>query len=133
MARLSIAIQGESKMHKTEVDLVPAACVLDELSRTDGQPSERVMPIAILGATELSQDADGVCTTRSPHWDVRAYVDHGIAGTTRASCAIVSPPTEAPLRFSQLSGDLARIVERGCRMPTHSRLISGSANSECLT
>lgn len=50
-------------MHKTEVDLVPAACVLDELSHTDGQPSERVMPIAILGATELSQDADGVCTT----------------------------------------------------------------------
>ncbi|PDT73986.1 hypothetical protein CO675_27840 [Bradyrhizobium sp. C9] len=133
MARLSIAIQGGSKMHRTEVDLVLAACALDELSCIDGQPSETVMPIVTLGAAELPQDADRVWTTQSPHWDVRAYVDHGIAGTTRASCAIVSPPTMTPFRVGLLSRGLASKVERGCRMPTHSRLINGSANSECLT
>ncbi|MGN8544580.1 hypothetical protein ACQPTN_05980 [Bradyrhizobium sp. 13971] len=60
MARLSIAIQGGSKMHRTEVDLVLAACALDELSCIDGQPSETVMPIVTLGAAELPQDADRV-------------------------------------------------------------------------
>lgn len=120
-------------MHRTEVDLVLAACAIDELSRIDGQPSETVMPIVILGAAELSQDADRVCTTQSPHCDVRANLDHGIAGTTRASCAIVSPPTMAPFRFSLLSRGLARKAECGCSMPTHSRLINGSANRERLT
>ncbi|WP_194456230.1 hypothetical protein [Bradyrhizobium sp. CCBAU 53421] len=120
-------------MHKTEVDLVIGACALDELSRVDGRPSETVMPIVILGAAELAQDADRGCTTQSPHWDVRAYLDHGIAGTTRASCAIAAPPTMAPFRFSLFSRGLARKAECACRMPTHSRLINGSANSECLT
>lgn len=101
-------------MHRTEVDVVLAACAIDELSRIDGQPSDAVMPDRLIGM--------------SGHMSTMAS-----AGTTRASCAIVSPLTMAPFRFGLLSRGLARKAERGCRAPTHSRLTNGSANSECLT
>ncbi|MGY4158160.1 hypothetical protein ACVINW_004002 [Bradyrhizobium sp. USDA 4461] len=91
MARLSIAIQGVSKMHKTEVDLVPAGRALDELSRIDGQPSDTAAPIVILDAAEPLHRADRLWSIQPPHWDVRAYVDDGLAETTRVSCAIVWP------------------------------------------
>ncbi len=78
MARLFIAIQGVSKMHRTEVELVPVACALDELARVDGRPPDAVASIVILDTAEPLHGADRLWAIQSPHWDVRAYVDHGI-------------------------------------------------------
>ncbi|WP_342723684.1 hypothetical protein AAFG07_31830 [Bradyrhizobium sp. B097] len=71
-------IQGASKMHKTQVDLVPIGRARDEVSRIDGQPSDCTASIAILDEAEPLGGADRLWAIRSPRRHVPAYLGRGI-------------------------------------------------------
>ncbi len=136
MARLFIAIiaiQGASKMHRTEVDLVPVGCVLDELSRIDGLPRDATAPIMILDEAERLHAADRLRAIQSLRWDVRACFDHGIGRKDAREVRDRLAANEAAIPIRSALARSARRAERGCRMPAHFRLITGSAISEVLT
>lgn len=109
MARLFIAviaIQGASKMHRTEVDLVPVGCVLDELSRIDGLPRDATAPILILDEAEPLHAAGRLRAIQSLPGTYAHVSAMALAGKMRARCAIVLPPTKPPFRFGLLSRGL---------------------------
>lgn len=125
-------IQGVSKMHKTQVDLVPIGRTLDEVSRIDGDPSDCTASIAILDEAESLHGVESFWAMKWPRRYVLARLGHGRNGERELRNRFVASEGAIP------SGLFWRGVGEGSRVQTPyvhrvSALIGGSANSELLT
>jgi len=88
-------IQGVSKMHKNQFDLMPLRCAIDEAPRIDGLPSDVKTSTAMLDEAEKLHGADRFWLVESPRRHLTAYRAQGIGRMTSANHAIASSRAKA--------------------------------------
>lgn len=88
-------IQGASKMHKNQFDLMPLRCAIDEAPRIEGQPSDLKTSTAMLDEAEKLRGADRFWLVRSPRRLLPGYLAQGIGRMTSANHAIASSQAKA--------------------------------------
>ncbi|WP_245471261.1 NodY [Bradyrhizobium genosp. SA-3] len=75
-------IQGVSKMHKNQFDLMPLRCAIDEAPRIDGLPSDVKTSTAMLDEAEKRRGADRFWLVQSLRRHLPAYRAQGIGRVT---------------------------------------------------
>ncbi len=115
-------IQGVSKMHKNQFDLMPLRYAIDEALRIDSLPSDVKTSIAMLDEAEKLHGADRFWVVQSPRRHLPAYLALGIGLMTSANCAIARRRRTARCKRGVPSSDGA--------WQRSSVLISGSPSSE---
>ncbi|WP_439360573.1 hypothetical protein [Bradyrhizobium sp. DASA03007] len=108
MARTVHRIQGVSKMHKNQFDLMPLRYAIDEAPRIDSLRSDVKTSTAMLDETEKLHGADRFSVVQSPRRHLPAYLARGIGLMTSANCAIASSRAKAHGAMQARGAELRR-------------------------
>ncbi|WP_271585732.1 NodY [Bradyrhizobium sp. CCBAU 53415] len=103
-------IQGVSKMHKNQYDLMPLRCAIYEAPRIEGLPSDVKASTAMLDEAEkLRGGADRFWIVQSPRRHLPAYFAQDIGRMTSANHAIASSRAKAQGAVHSRSAALRRV------------------------
>ncbi len=83
-------IQGVSKMHKKQCDLMPLRCAIDEAPHIEDRPSDVKASTAMLDEAKKLRATDRPSPVQSPRRHLSAYLAQGICRITSANHALAS-------------------------------------------
>ncbi|WP_245162657.1 NodY [Bradyrhizobium vignae] len=96
-------IQGVSKMHKNQCDLMPVGCTIDEAPRIEGLPADVKTSTTMLDEAEKLRGADRFWLVQSPRRHLSGYLAQTIGRMTSANNVVACSRAKAR-RVPELRG-----------------------------